>query len=539
MIAEEDLASGRVLRLQVGLVPIRNLSLALLTGGLLTLAFPGWEIWVLAWVALAPLMLAAGRERSAARAFGLGLIGGTLFFYASSWWLTYSPINNADVPALLAYVLLLAPTLLCGAFVGLFAAVVNVSVRRLGPTAMLAAPLVWVATEWLRLATTGIGWNFLGYSQAFQPALLQTASIGGVYAVSLLAAASSAALAYSALAPSRGAAWRALVATLAVVVANVAYGAVVLRTTEAATEGLAAVALQPNLPVTIATHPDRHGGPQQAYDLAIGRLDRLGREELSREGAPPVPAPALVVWPEIPASYVYDVEVAFQSDLASFAERRGDYLLVNALGLAADGHTNSAMLIGPGGRRAGEYAKIHLLPFGEYVPMRDVIPFVDRVPALVHDFTAGNEVRLLDAEGARIGASICFESAFPALAREARRAGATGFVNISNDAWFGPTPMPRQHLAHAVLRSVENRTEQLRVTNAGYSARIDAAGRVVDTTELFVEATRRWLVPREPVAPPPPYTRFGDWLPIACLLATVALVVVPLVRRKRAVIELE
>lgn len=539
MIAEEDLASGRVLGLQVGLVPIRNLSLALLTGGLLTLAFPGWEISVLAWVALAPLMLAAGRERSALRSFGLGMAGGTLFFYFSSWWLTYSPINYADVPAPLAYTLLLGPTLLCGAFVGLFALVVNVMVRRLGPNAMLAAPLVWVATEWLRLALVGIGWNFLGYSQAFQPALVQTAAIGGVYAVSLLLATSSATLAYTALAPSRRAARRALVATLVLIVANIAWGAVVLRTTEAATEGLPAIALQPNLPVTIATDTARHGGAQAVYELAIGRLDRLGREELARDHAPAVPVPVLVIWPEIPASYVYDTQVVFQSDLAAFAKRRGDYLIVNALGVAGDGLTNSAMLIGPDGQRAGEYAKIQLLPFGEYVPLRGVIPFVDRVPALVHDFAPGSEVRLLDAGGARIGASICFESAFPALSREARRAGATGFVNLSNDAWFGPTPMPRQALAHAVLRSVENRTEQLRVTNAGYSARIDAAGRIVDTSELFVEATRRWLVPREPVAPAPPFTRFGDWLPLACLVATIALLAVPLVRRRRAVIEIE
>jgi apolipoprotein N-acyltransferase len=527
------------MRLQAGMVPIRHLSLALLSGGLLTLAFPGWEISVLAWVALAPLMLAAGRERGALRAFGLGLVGGTLFFYASSWWLTYSPIRYADFPPLLAYGLLLGPTLLCGAFVGLFALVVNVSVRRFGPNAMLAAPLVWVATEWLRYELTGIGWNFLGYSQAFQPALIQSASIGGVYAVSLLLAASSAALAYSALAPSRRAAWRVLTATLALIVANIAYGAVVLRTSETPPGGLPVVALQPDLPVTIATDPDSVGGQQAAYDLAIGTLSRLGAEELGRDNAPPIPAPALVVWPEIPASYVYDAEPAFQSDLAAFAKRRGDYLVVNAIGLADDGHTNSAMLIGPDGRRTGEYAKMRLLPFGEYVPMRRIIPFVDRVPALVHDFAAGHEARLLDAGGARIGVAICFESAFPDVAREERRAGATGFVNMSNDAWFGPTPMPRQHLAHAVMRSVENRTEQVRVTNAGYSARIDAAGRVVDSTDLFVEASRRWSLPAGEPGPESLYTRFGDWLAVACALATLALAVAPLVRRRTPVIEIE
>ncbi len=521
------------------MVPIRHLSLALLTGGLLTLAFPGWEIWVLGWVALAPLMLAAGRERKGAlRTFGLGLIAGTLFFYASSWWLTYSPIRYADIPWPVAYGLLFVPVVICASFVGLFAVVVNVMVRRLGPHAMLAAPVVWVATEWLRLKTTGIGWNLLGYSQAFQPPLVQCAALGGVFAVSFLLAATSAALAYSALAPSRRAAWRALVGTLALVIANIAYGAYVLQTTEATTTGLTAVALQPNLPVTIATDPASVGGFQAAYDLAVGRLSALGDEELTRDGAPPLPRPAIVVWPEIPASYVYDDQPAFQTDIAAVAMRRGDFVLVNALGLEGEGHTNSAMLIGPDGRRTAEYAKVRLLPFGEYVPMRGIIPFVDQIPALVHDFTPGHGSQLLDAAGARIGVSICFESSFPEIARTERLAGATALVNMTNDAWFGPTPMPRQHLAHAVMRSVENRTEQIRVTNAGYSARIDAAGRVVDSTDLFVEASRRWTIPTTP-GPTTLYTWLGDWLPIACLVATLGLLVGPLVRKRRAVIEIE
>ncbi len=540
MIAEEELQSGRVLRLQAGIVPIRHLSLALLSGALLTLAYPGWEIWVLAWVALAPLMLAAGRERKGLlRTFGLGLAAGTLFFYASSWWLTYSPIHYAGFPALLAYLLLLAPTLLCGVFVGLFALVVNVLVRRYGPNAMLLAPVVWVATEWLRLAITGIGWNFLGYSQAFQPLLIQGATFGGVTFVSFLLSASSAALAYSALAPSRKAAWRVLGATLALILANLMYGAWALRHTPTSDSGMTVIALQPNLPVTMATDPSSVGGVQEGYDLAVGRLERLGREELSRDGALSVPRPAVIVWPEIPASYVYDDEDAFRADTSAIARKRGDYLIVNAVGLTNGEHTNSAMLIDPDGSRVGEYAKIHLLPFGEYVPMRRLVPFLENVPALAHDFQAGNAPSLLAAGKARLGVAICFEASFPDLARAERRAGATAFVNMTDDAWFGPTPMPRQHLAHAVMRSVENRTEQVRATNSGYSARIDAAGRIVDSTDLFVEASRRWTVPTTPIADESLYTRFGDWFPITCVVVVAVFMLLPLVRRRDPVIEIE
>ncbi|MGB5039142.1 MAG: apolipoprotein N-acyltransferase [Blastocatellia bacterium] len=527
MIAEEDLAGGRVLRLQAGMIPIRHLSLALLTGGLLTLAYPGWEIAILAWVALAPLMLAAARERTGPRAFGLGVIAGTFFYYASSWWLTYSPINYGGFAAPLAYALLLLPTVVCSLFTGLFATIVNVSVRRSGAAAVLVAPLVWVALEWLRLRTLGIGWNFLGYSQSFQPALAQSASIGGVYAISLLLAMASAALAYSAIAPSRKAALRVLTVTLAVFVVNLVAGLYITSRVQVTTDdGLPVVALQPNISPSII-----ESSRQQVFDGSYVHLARMGRAELDRENAPVIPAPALIVWPEMPANFVYDDEPEARRLLAAVARQRGDYVFVNALGVVGDGHSNSAVLVGPDGTRVGQYDKVRLLPFGEYVPLRGVVPFVDRIPSLMYDFTPGESVRLVDVEGVRIGTSICFESAFPELAREARRAGATAFINLTNDAWFGPTPMPRQHLAHSVMRSIENGVDQIRVTNAGYSARISPTGQILDSTDLFVETSRRWELPRS--APPMTvYARTGDWLPITGVVATLLLLAAPLFRRR-------
>jgi apolipoprotein N-acyltransferase len=532
VIAEENIASGRVLRLeQWWMPPVRNLSLALLTGGLMALAFPGWEAWILGWVALAPLLVAIPRERRPLRAFGLGLVSGTLFFYAACWWIAYPPVHYADFPRPLAYALALIPCAISGLYVGLFALVVHVAVRRLSPHTMLAAPLVWVACEWLRLKTMGVGWNMLGYSQAFQPALVQGASLGGVYAVSFLLVASSAALAYGLIAPSRRAARAAMLATFALIIANVWYGVAMLSRTQAAAEGLAVIAVQPNLPIAAPSEDE--------FDVAIGRLTRLGRDELDRANAPPMPSPTLLVWPEIPVPILYEKDSPGNSFLASMATHRGDYLLFNAIGRSGAADTNAAVLIGPDGRHADAYDKIRLLPFGEYVPMRSIIPFLDKVPALAGEFTPGDRVHLLDVGGARLSISICFESSFPDLAREARAAGASGFVNLTNDAWFGPTPEPRQHLAHAVMRSVENRTEQVRVTNAGYSARIDAAGRIVDSTDLFREATRRWVLPREPWGGETLYTRAGDWLAVASALATLGLVVAALARRQPPVIELE
>jgi apolipoprotein N-acyltransferase len=531
VIAEEDFSSGRVLRLEGSWhPPIRNLSLAVLTGGLMALAFPVWEVWVLGWVALAPLLFAVERERRAWRAFGLGLVSGTVFFFTSCWWITFPPVHYAGFWWSIAFALALGPCIVSGLFVGLFAAMVYGLVRRYGPHGLLGAPFVWVGCEWLRLALLGVGWNMLGYSQAFHPVLVQTATLGGIYAVSFLLAASATALAYALVAPSRGAAIRAMAGGLALIVGNVVFGAATLTGVVADEDRLPVVMIQPNFAIE----------PPTGTTEAVERLDRLSLEASS--GADAAPPPALVVWPEVPAWLPYDDLPWLQGDVALIAVRRGDYILINApgtaKGIARIEHTNSAMLIGPDGFRAGQYDKIQLLPFGEYVPLRDVLPFLEQVPALAADFRAGTEMHVLDVGGVKIGASICFESSFPDLGRRVRAEGVSGFVNMTNDAWFGPTAEPRQHLAHAVMRSVENRTEQVRATNAGVSAHIDAGGRILDSTGLFDEATRHWSLPRRP-GPTTFYTWAGDWLPLLSLLGLLALGVRAVARPRPPTIELE
>jgi apolipoprotein N-acyltransferase len=496
----------------------------------MALAFPVWEVWVLGWVALAPLLVALARERRALRAFGLGFLSGTIFFFTSCWWISYPPVHYAGFWRSVAFLLAVVPCAVSGFFFALFAITVYACVRRFGPHALLAAPFAWVVFEWLRLTLLGVGWNMLGYSQAFHPLLIQTATLGGVYAVSFVLAASSTALAYALVAPSRGAAIRAMAAGLAVIVGNLVFGAVALNGVEADPDRIPVVMVQPNFPIE----------PQTSQLEAIEALARLSVPATGPEGGA---APALIVWPEISAWIPYDDIPWIQSDVSLIAVRRGDYVLINAPGTVVGyergaEHTNSAMLIGPDGMRVGQYDKIRLLPFGEYVPLRDALPFLAQVPALAQDFKAGTEMRVLEVEGSKLGMSICFESSFPDLGRFARGAGASGFVNMTNDAWFGPTAEPRQHLAHAVLRSVENRTEQVRATNAGISAHVDAGGRIVDSTELFETATRDWSLPRNP-GPMTFYTWAGDWLPLLSLVGLVTLWVVARVRPKPPTIELD
>ena len=527
MIAEENLVQPRVLRLEAsGPPPIRNLSLAVVAGALMTLAFPGWEAWILAWVALAPLIAAVVRERSGLRSFGLGWLAGTIFFYGSCSFIAYPPIHYGGFPVALAYGLAVIPCAVSGAFFGLFGLITNIAFRRLGPYTVLAAPLTWVACEYLRFGFTGVGWNLLGYSLSFQPMLTQAAALGGVYLVSALVATTSTTLAFVLVAPSRRAATTAMAITLVILVANVCFGLWALRDKQTETGVLNVLAVQPNIAVL---GPD---ADYQTFELAkeeaLERLSGMSMEEGLAPGT-------LIVWPEIPVGIDYETDASAQQFATEAASFSSSSVLLNGLGAGSDSSTtNSALLVGRDGSTLGQYDKVRLMPFGEYVPMRSVIPFLDQVPALAGEFTPGESVHLLNAEGTPIAVSICFESAFPELAREASLQGAAGLVNLTNDAWFGPTAEPRQHLAHAVMRSVETRLPQVRVTNSGYSAWIDARGRIADVTPAFEQSTRRWMLPRTSEPGVTLYTRFGDWFPILSLMVALLIASLGLLKTYKA-----
>jgi apolipoprotein N-acyltransferase len=157
------------------------------------------------------------------------------------------------------------------------------------------------------------------------------------------------------------------------------------------------------------------------------------------------------------------------------------------------------------------------MPFGEYVPLRDVLPYLDIIPAMVGEFTPGNDFTVTPIGADRIGSYICSESAEPGIARELARRGATIFVEVTNDAWFGPTPGPNQHLAHAIFRAVENGRPLVRVTNSGVTVLVEPDGQLIQPTSLFQAESRRWIIDSSAAATHMTiYTRFGDWLVVVC-----------------------
>jgi apolipoprotein N-acyltransferase len=543
----------RVLPYQRSAPPlINNLMLAISSGLLLVFAFPEWNLWSLAWVGAAPLIMAIAREQRFWRSLLLGTITGTIFYLGTSHWITYSIHNYGGVPIWLCYVIDFAFAAILGSFTGLFAGVTSKAIARFGGWAILVSPAIWVASEWARLEVTQMGWNLLGYSQAFQPAVIQIARLGGVYAVSALLIAANAALVFSIIYIEQRRGYFVLTAVGMLLVASLIYGHLLKPSgPEEATVTVAAV--QPNIPIAgqwddpefiermIARHMSLTEQAIAEGNPMVAKLDdkRTLKEASVREATAPsqtADAIDLVIWPESPMSFEYDRDPALQRKIAQFTRRNNIFLLMNSWGFPREGGvSNSALVIAPSGEKIAEYDKIALLPFGEYVPARKWIPFMDRVKAIVGDITPGTSFALSDIRGARIGTFICFEATRPEIARRLRREGATAIVQISNEAWFGQSAAARQMLAHAIFRAVENNCDLIRVTNSGLSARIDRYGSIEGLTPSFETATRRWkikTVEEAQAAAPTLYTRYGDWLALSCAVLTLLLAVAALMPRK-------
>lgn len=486
-----------------------ELGLAVSSAALLVASFPDFNLWPLAWVGLVPLFIAVARRPRRGRAFLLGWLTGTLFFYGSCYWLSYAMIHYGHIPAWISYLLVLIPTVVVGLFPALCCMVLARAIARWGAGALFLAPVLWATFEWARLGMTGQLWNAIGYSQAYAPQLIQTARWGGVYLVGFLIVTVNAALAYALLRRNaRGLMMTALAVFVVTVIAVTAFLIASIDSPASSNQPAAVVvAVQPVVPmdemrdVTEKALIERH--------VALSESSLRARQEGQD-------IPRVVIWPESPMYFAYARDSAFRQFISAFAARNHTSVLFNSQEPApADGIYNSAVMVNEEGRLVAQYDKIRLLPFGEYVPLPRWLPGVSAIPAMVGDFTPGAEYTLMNLGEARAGVFICFESAFPSIARHFADDGADVLVNISNDGYLGPTPVMRQHLANTIFRAVENDRPVLRVTNTGISAYITEDGRVLDATEGFQPAVRTWTVNRSANGKTF-YTRFGDLFVWAC-----------------------
>lgn len=487
-----------------------------MSGVLLALSFPKFGTPFLAWVALVPLLVALHRQ-TLLRATLLGLLTGVVYFSGTLYWITRvmvvygglsTPVGIGVNAALIAYMAL---------YPAIFAAVVARLTMAIGVRGLLAAPLVWVATELGRgQLFTGFPWVLLGYSQTPVLPVAQLASLLGVYGISALIVLLNATLAMFALSPQRQrrAAYGPLALAIVLTAGVVMWGGWRIADGQLTTAGtpIRVAMIQGNVPL------------EEKWDDR--RSPQVFRRYMTRSREAVAQGARFILWPESATPFMFAENLGAADEVRALARDSGVSVLLGSDQIERGNpnrYFNAAYLIGAQGQTAAVYRKIHLVPFGEYVPLRKVFFFAESLVEAVSDFTPGTAATLLPVQGHMVSTAICYEVVYPNLVGTFVRGGSELLTTITNDAWFGPTSAPYQHFAQASMRAIENGRYLVRAANTGISGVVDPYGRVVARSGLFEEATLinevRFLTSTTL------YARTGDVFAYGCTVAVAALLV--------------
>jgi len=526
--------------------------LVLLSAGLQIVIFPLPNLYFLDWVAVAPLLIAllSAREPDTlqllarvkllpakpGQAFLLAYACGILWYAGTCYWIYNTMRQYGGVGTLAAAGLLFLFCLYLAIYHGVFGLLISLlagpgdgeSTNHFNSRALLLAPFAWVAVELARTRITGFPWNLLGISQVDNIPLSHIATVTGVYGLSFEIMVVNTALAAAfVLRTERGQRSKRKPLLLATVSAMVVLQAGRLVSPPIVPTDHTARLVQQNIPVL--------QGGDWTKEYFEGTLRDLSRISLSAPGAnssgpdqPPASSehPDLIVWPESPAPF-YSTDPMFRETVSNIARQAQTWMLVGSLGIRNAGETperatelyNSGSLVNPAGEWGERYNKMHLVPFGEYVPFKRVFGFAGGLTKEVGDFSPGTSRAALQA-GSKLGVFICYESIFPDEIRQLAANGAEVFVNLSNDGWYGDSGAYAQHLKQARMRAVENDRWLLRDTNTGVTAAIDPYGRVVSSMPRKVRDAMDAHYALTNVTTF--YTRHGDWFAYLCAIISVA-----------------
>ena len=462
--------------------------LALLTSALLLAASPGViALPQLAWLALVPLFWSL-HNQPPRRAALLGLICGLAYYLPLLYWIVIVLATYGQVPLPIAVLALVLLALYMSGYLALFAFLCAKTGPRL--PLLVFAPVCWVALDLLRgLLFTGFPWMDLAYTQYKLPLLIQVADLAGHHGLTFLLVLANALLfTLSASLVRRKATSPPALIAAATVLLLLASGYSLWRmqtlpATLAQAEQMEVAVAQGNIPQDQKWQP---AFQRETIDTYL----RLSNELFLDKN------PQLIVWPETALPFYPYEHPLFLRLHSELTRPHQTYLLTGAPHrekTSAAGplsYANSAFLLSPDGQIAGRYDKQHLVPFGEYIPFRRILHFASPLVETLGEFTPGRSNTPLACRNSRIGILICFESIFPDISRKQAQAGANLLVTLTNDAWFGRSSAPMQHLAMGVFRAVETRKTLVRAANTGISAFIDPMGRMQEASPLFTEYAR-------------------------------------------------
>ena len=525
----------------------RSILLGFVTSVLLDFCFPvagpmpHWRA-LLAWVALVPLLCALLNDRAAAhpryvrRAALTGYLSGVFWYILNCYWIYQTMFYYGHVPPLGSAGIVVLYSLVLGLYFAAFGLLLAFFRRRLGLAwALTLAPFLWTALELAAARITSVPWDQLGYSQIDNLGLTSLAPITGVYGISCALVLFNVVFASLFLPTAETRRWRYHLAAWVIILLMAHYLLKRPDRTPSATSDYA-VLLQPN--IDVATNDNWQGTgwdgntswlTTQAAQTCTPAYDGLpdAKTQPQPQTCPQnTPPPGIVLWPEV-ASWFQSDDPRTQALLAQVATTAHAPVIAGMFGHDTAGTYNSAVFTNPDGTPQGRYDKIHLVPFGEYVPYRNLFFFAKKLTHQLVDLQRGDTRVVFTANTAtgrhRYGVFICYESVFADEVRLFARNGAQVLVNLSDDGWYGDTSAPWQHLNMARMRAVENRRWILRDTNNGVTTVIDPWGRVTFSAPRH---TLTSLVARYGYSSDLTfYTRYGDLFAYFCSLIVVGAVI--------------
>ncbi len=499
---------------------LNNILLTISSAILLTLAFPKYDIWILAWVGLIPLFFVVSRNNRK-RVFLWCWFSGSLFYFLTVNWITHTMTQYGGMPLWLSFMVLLLLSVYLGLYTGLFGYLIKLISDKTSIPLPVAAPLLWVSLEFLKAhLISGFPWASLGYSQYKFLHIIQIADITGVYGVSFLIVAVNAAL-FSLFLLRKEGVLRNRIRVISIssvvflLVLSLCYGYYRLsRDYNSTDSGVKIAVLQGNIPQNLK------------WDRSFKRRTVDIYKRLTNEAAGH--NPDLVIWPETAAPFFFQEDSQYRDEILDIASAGHTYLLFgNPAYEITDNNVqnmlNSAYLISPDRETLARYDKIHLVPFGEYVPLSKILFFIEKITEGTGDFTPGRDYVVMELPQGKFGVVICYEVIFPGLVRKFVLNGAEFMATITNDAWFGKTSAPYQHFTMAVFRSVENRIYFARSANTGISGFISPKGEILQASPIFEESLLiRNIFPSDTKTF---YTKHGDMFAYGAILMTCIMLI--------------
>jgi apolipoprotein N-acyltransferase len=514
--------------------------LVVLSAILQVLAFPLPGLYVLSWFSLAPLIVALLRAQPAGelevddsvrlkaatpvQAFLLSYACGILWYAGTCYWIYDTMRQYGGLSAPLALLALFLFCLYLGLYHGLFGLLLSFLAipKRDDRHALLGTPFLWVAVELARTLVTGFPWNLLGTAQVDNAALSRISTWTGVYGISFEIMLVNVALAAAFLVPKkkRGPLFIAALASAAVLQAGK------LIEAPAANADRTALLVQQNVPVSADW--TREYFERTLHDLIdltekSAAINPKATGTISSAPLLSFQRPDLIVWPESPAPF-FTNDPIFRDAVSKMAQDTGSWVVAGSIGNTSAMHSsgqssqvfNSAALVSPSGDWTARYDKVHLVPFGEYLPFPSLFAFAGGLTKEVGEFHPGTSRAPLNAGVSKLGVFICYESVFPDEVRQFANNGAQVFVNISNDGWYGDSGAYAQHLNQTRMRAVENNRWLLSATDTGVTAAIDPLGRIV--AQVPRKQRIALVAPYSLTSVTTFYTRHGDWFAFACAI---------------------